>query len=79
MAIDAVFPMFRSFAAINDLPGAVMPLVDPLPIAHSEEVAQVAKFFESTLGFPPNSVLTMQRRPEHGWQAGKHQASGPGP
>src|SRR5688500_6107309 len=43
---------------------AVMPLVDPLPIDHSQEVAQIAKFFESTLGFPPNSVLTMQRRPE---------------
>ncbi|MEO8310513.1 MAG: carboxymuconolactone decarboxylase family protein [Caldimonas sp.] len=41
-----------------------MPLVTPLPADHSEEVARVAKFFESTLGFPPNSVLTMQRRPE---------------
>lgn len=40
-----------------------MPLVDPLPADHSEDVAQVAKFFESTLGFAPNSVLTMQRRP----------------
>src|SRR5688572_32877296 len=40
-----------------------MPLVDPLPADHSDEVAQVARFFESTLGFPPNSVLTMQRRP----------------
>ena len=41
-----------------------MPLVEPLPTDHSEEVAQVVRFFESTLGFPPNSVLTMQRRPE---------------
>ena len=41
-----------------------MPLVSPLPVDHSEEVARVATFFESTLGFPPNSVLTMQRRPE---------------
>lgn len=41
-----------------------MPLVLPLPVDHSEEVARVATFFESTLGFPPNSVLTMQRRPE---------------
>ena len=41
-----------------------MPLVQPLPADHSAEVAQVARFFESTLGFPPNSVLTMQRRPE---------------
>jgi len=41
-----------------------MPLVAPLPIDHSDEVARVATFFQSTLGFPPNSVLTMQRRPE---------------
>ena len=41
-----------------------MPLVTPLPADHSPEVALVAKFFNETLGFPPNSVLTMQRRPE---------------
>jgi uncharacterized peroxidase-related enzyme len=41
-----------------------MPLVEPLPANHSEEVGRLAVFFESTLGFPPNSVLTMQRRPE---------------
>jgi uncharacterized peroxidase-related enzyme len=41
-----------------------MPLVHPLPANHSDEVARLAVFFESTLGFPPNSVLTMQRRPE---------------
>ena len=41
-----------------------MPLVAPLPLDHSDEVARVATFFESTLGFAPNSVLTMQRRPE---------------
>ena len=41
-----------------------MPLVEPLPIDHSPEVARVATFFNETLGFPPNSVLTMQRRPE---------------
>ena len=41
-----------------------MPLVDPLPADHSPEVARVATFFNETLGFPPNSVLTMQRRPE---------------
>ena len=41
-----------------------MPLIEPLPADHSEEVARVAKFFNETLGFPPNSVLTMQRRPE---------------
>jgi uncharacterized peroxidase-related enzyme len=27
-------------------------------------VAELAAFFNTTLGFPPNSVLTMQRRPE---------------
>ena len=41
-----------------------MPLVDPLPSDHSPDVARLAEFFEQTLGFPPNSVLTMQRRPE---------------
>ena len=41
-----------------------MPLVDPLPADHSAEVAELAKFFNETLGFTPNSVLTMQRRPE---------------
>ncbi len=41
-----------------------MPLVAPLPSDHSPEVAELAKFFFETLGFVPNSVLTMQRRPE---------------
>lgn len=41
-----------------------MPLVAPLPADHSPEVELVARFFFETLGFPPNSVLTMQRRPE---------------
>jgi hypothetical protein len=41
-----------------------MPPVTPLPADHSPEVARVAQFFNETLGFPPNSVLTMQRRPE---------------
>lgn len=40
-----------------------MPLVTPLPADHDSEVAQLAQFFQETLGFPPNSVLTMQRRP----------------
>lgn len=40
-----------------------MPLVQPLPADHDPEVAELAKFFNETLGFPPNSVLTMQRRP----------------
>ncbi len=41
-----------------------MPLVSPLPIDHSPEIAELARFFNGTLGFAPNSVLTMQRRPE---------------
>ena len=41
-----------------------MPLVDPLPANHSAELTELAKFFNETLGFTPNSVLTMQRRPE---------------
>jgi uncharacterized peroxidase-related enzyme len=41
-----------------------MPLVEPLAADHDTEVAELARFFNETLGFPPNSVLTMQRRPE---------------
>lgn len=41
-----------------------MPLVSPLPPEHDAEVAGLAAFFNETLGFCPNSVLTMQRRPE---------------
>lgn len=40
-----------------------MPLVNPLPSDHDSEVAELATFFNETLGFCPNSVLTMQRRP----------------
>lgn len=40
-----------------------MPLVDPLPSDADEEVRELAAFFNETLGFCPNSVLTMQRRP----------------
>jgi uncharacterized peroxidase-related enzyme len=41
-----------------------MPFVTPLPVGTNEEVAELARFFNITLGFPPNSILTMQRRPE---------------
>lgn len=41
-----------------------MPLVSPLPSDHDTEVARLAVFFNETLGFCPNSVLTMQRRPD---------------
>jgi len=40
-----------------------MPLVDPLPPDTDSEIVELAKFFNETLGFCPNSVLTMQRRP----------------
>jgi uncharacterized peroxidase-related enzyme len=41
-----------------------MPFVTPLPVGTDAEVAELARFFNITLGFPPNSILTMQRRPE---------------
>lgn len=40
-----------------------MPLVAPLAKGTSPEVDRLAAFFDETLGFTPNSVLTMQRRP----------------
>lgn len=40
-----------------------MPLISPLPPGQDHEVAELAQFFNETLGFCPNSVLTMQRRP----------------
>lgn len=40
-----------------------MPLVNPLAIDENAEVIELAKFFNETLGFCPNSVLTMQHRP----------------
>jgi uncharacterized peroxidase-related enzyme len=40
-----------------------MPLVAPLAADHDPEIARLAAFFETTLGFAPNSVLTMMRRP----------------
>jgi uncharacterized peroxidase-related enzyme len=41
-----------------------VPLVDPLPADADARVAELSAFFNETLGFTPNSVLTMQRRPE---------------
>ena len=38
-------------------------LVEPLAVEPLGEVAELAKFFNETLGFTPNSILTMQRRP----------------
>lgn len=36
----------------------------PLPKDHSPELQERFAFFEKTLGFVPNSLLTMQRRPK---------------
>lgn len=41
-----------------------MPLISPLSPNSNPDVAELAKFFNETLGFCPNSVLTMQIRPE---------------
>ena len=43
-----------------------MALVQPLAADADKEVARLAKFFNETLGFCPNSVLTMQHRPAIG-------------
>jgi uncharacterized peroxidase-related enzyme len=40
-----------------------MSLVTPLSEDHDIETKELSKFFNETLGFCPNSVLTMQRRP----------------
>lgn len=40
-----------------------MPLVNPLTEDANDEVRELARFFNETLGFCPNSVLTMQIRP----------------
>ena len=40
-----------------------MPLVTPLSPDHDPQTQELAEFFNETLGFCPNSVLTMQRRP----------------
>jgi len=40
-----------------------MPLVTPLSPDHNLETKHLAEFFNETLGFCPNSVLTMQHRP----------------
>lgn len=42
----------------------IMALVKPLSPDANKEVAELAKFFNETLGFCPNSVLTMQFRPD---------------
>ena len=41
-----------------------MPLIESLPADADESVKKLSEFFGGPLGFTPNSVLTMQRRPE---------------
>ncbi len=41
-----------------------MALVEPLSSEHDLETKKLAAFFNETLGFCPNSVLTMQHRPK---------------
>lgn len=41
-----------------------MPLVDPLKTIDDEDVSRLVDFFNETLGFCPNSVLTMTHRPK---------------
>ncbi|MCU0806117.1 MAG: carboxymuconolactone decarboxylase family protein [Burkholderiales bacterium] len=41
-----------------------MARLEPLPIDATPELADHFRFFLGTLGFTPNSVLTMQRRPK---------------
>jgi uncharacterized peroxidase-related enzyme len=41
-----------------------MPRLAPLPAEHTPELKEHFQFFVGTLGFVPNSVLTMQRKPK---------------
>ena len=41
-----------------------MPRLSPLPADHTPELKPHFDFFLTTLGFAPNSVLTMQRKPK---------------
>ncbi len=40
------------------------PLVRPLPRDENPEMREMAEFYEETLGFTPNSLATMMRRPK---------------
>ena len=40
-----------------------MPLVTPLSKIEDKETQELVTFFNETLGFCPNSVLTMQKKP----------------
>ena len=40
-----------------------MSLIDPIHTIEDAETKELVKFFNETLGFCPNSVLTMQKNP----------------
>ena len=40
-----------------------MPLIKPLSKIEDKETQELVTFFNETLGFCPNSVLTMQKKP----------------
>ena len=40
-----------------------MSLIDPIHTIEDAETQELVKFFNETLGFCPNSVLTMQKNP----------------
>ena len=40
-----------------------MPLINPLSSIQDKETQELVSFFNETLGFCPNSVLTMQKKP----------------
>jgi alkylhydroperoxidase family enzyme len=46
------------------LDAPLSPRLDPLPPEHSPELKEEFESFFKTLGFVPNSVLTMQRKPK---------------
>ena len=40
-----------------------MSLINPIHTIKDDETKELVKFFNETLGFCPNSVLTMQKKP----------------
>jgi uncharacterized peroxidase-related enzyme len=51
-------------APVRAREGGAMARLEPLPIEIAPELTEHFRFFLGTLGFTPNSVLTMQRRPK---------------
>jgi uncharacterized peroxidase-related enzyme len=51
-------------APVRACEGGAIARLEPLPLDTTPELAEHFRFFLGTLGFTPNSVLTMQRRPK---------------